>query len=281
MRSIHKNEYSRGKYYMNQDYRRSILFFTSFFVLFLLACNATFTVGYPTPTIAPPTAIPTNTDIPLSGQVELVSQPYIETNQAPAFTITAQIPQLSGSDDPRVQAFNQMLDELIQKDIAVFRQEFTNAPVTEVAANSFLEISYTLISQYADIWSFKFDFFFYTNGAAHPGDFSRTLNYDLGTGREISLGNLFIPGSNYLETISNFCITELRKQPYSDSFTTEGADPRLENYRNWNITPEGLMITFDTYQVAPGAAGPQIILVPYEQLTGMIDPQGALNTFLR
>ncbi|HSM69973.1 MAG TPA: DUF3298 domain-containing protein [Anaerolineales bacterium] len=266
---------------MNKVYRRSILFFTIFFVLFLLACNATFTVGYPTPTIAPPTAIPTNTDIPLSGQVELVSQPYIETNQEPAFTITAQIPQLSGSDDPRVQAFNQKLDELVQKEIAVFRDEFSNAPPIDVSADSFLEVTYTLVSQYNDIWSLKFFYNFYYNGAAHPGDFSQTLNYDLGEGRELSLEDLFMPGSNYLETISNFCITELRKQPYSDSFTTEGADPRLENYRNWNITPDGLMITFDTYQVAPGAAGPQIILVPYEQLTEMIDPQGTLNTFLQ
>jgi hypothetical protein len=266
---------------MNQEYRKSILLFTIFSVLFLLACNATFTVGYPTPTIAPPTATPTETIAPLSQQVTLVSQPYIETNQEPAFTITAQIPQLSGSDDSRVQAFNQKLDELIQREIAVFRQEFTNAPVAEVSTDSFLEITYTLISQYDDVWSFKFVFFFYNNGAAHPGDFSHTLNYDLGMDREISLGDLFTPGSNYLETISNFCITELRKQPYSDSFTTEGADPRLENYRNWNITPDGLMITFDTYQVAPGAAGPQIVLVPYELLTELIDPLGALKHFIQ
>ena len=266
---------------MKLEYRKTILFFISIFVLFLLACNATFTVGYPTPTTAPSTAIPTETPVPLSGQVTLVSQPYIETNQEPAFTITAQIPQLSGSDDPRVQTFNQKLDELVQKEIAVFRQEFSNAPVTEVAADSFLEVSYTLISQYADIWSFKFDFFFYNNGAAHPGDFSHTLNYDLGTGREISLGDLFTPGSNYLQMVSNFCITELRKQPFSDSFTTEGADPRLGNYRNWNITPEGLMITFDTYQVAPGAAGPQVILVPYAEINSIIEPEGPLNMYIQ
>jgi len=223
-----------------------------------------------------PTAIPTNTAIPLSGQVTLVSQPYSETNQDPAFTITAQIPQLSGSDDPRVQVINQKLDELVQTEIAVFRGEFTRGPVVEVSTNSFLEVTYALLSQYNDIWSFKFYYSFYNNGAAHPGDFSHTINYDLGTGRELALGDLFISGSNYLDAISNYCLTELRKQPYSDSFTTSGADPTLENYRNWNITPDGLMITFDTYQVAPGAAGPQIVVVPYVQLQGLIDPQGPL-----
>ncbi|HKI54191.1 MAG TPA: RsiV family protein, partial [Anaerolineales bacterium] len=225
------------------------------------------------------TAIPTNTSIPLSGQVTLVSQPYTESNQDPAFTITAQTPQLSGSDDPRVQAFNQKLDEMVQKEVVVFRQEFTNAPAIEVTTNSFLEVTYTVFPQYDDIWSFKFLFNFYNNGAAHPGEFSHTINYDLNSGRELALGDLFLAGSNYLEVISSYCITELNKQPFFDGPFTNGADPTLENYRNWNITPEGLMFTFDTYQVAPGAAGPQIVRMPYGELGGLINPDGPLGKF--
>jgi len=243
----------------------------------MLACNATFIVGYPTPTIEPPTAVSTSTDIPLSGQVALVSQPYIETSQDPAYTMTAQIPQLSGSDDPRVGTFNQSINEMVQKEIDVFRGEFTRGPFFEVSTASYLEVTYELVSQYDDIWSIKFFYNFYNNGAAHPGDFSHTVNYDLGAGHELDLSDLFLSGSNYLEVISNYCLEELRKKPYSDSFTTSGAEPTFENYRNWNITPEGLMITFDTYQVAPGAAGPQIILVPYEQLVSVIDPKGPLK----
>jgi hypothetical protein len=246
-----------------------------------LACNATFTAGYPTPTVAPPTAIPTNTSMPLSGAVSLVSQPYTESNQNPAFTITAQIPQLSGNDDPRIQTFNQILDALVQKEVAVFRQEFTRGPIVEATTSSFLEVTYDVVSQYDDIWSIKFFYNFYTNGAAHPGDFSHTINYDLGTGRELALGDLFLSGSNYLETISSYCITELGKQPFFDGSFTTGADPTLENYRNWNISPEGLLITFDTYQVAPGAAGPQIILVPYDQLRDIIDLQGPLSKLMK
>jgi hypothetical protein len=259
--------------------RKSILVIASLTVAIMLACNATFSVGYPTLTVEPPTAIPTNTSVPLSGQVTLVSQPYSETNQDPAFTITAQTPQLSGSNDPRVQVFNQKLDEMVQKEIAVFRQEFTRGPIVEVTTNSYLEVTYTLISQYNDIWSIKFFYAFYTNGAAHPGDFSHTINYDLGSGSELTLGDLFLSGSNYLETISNYCITELGKQPFFDGPFTNGADPTLENYRNWNITPDGLMITFDTYQVAPGAAGPQIVLVPYDALRDLIDSGGPLHKF--
>jgi len=247
----------------------------------MLACNATFTVGYPTPTIEPPTAVPTSTDIPLSGQVTLVSQPYIETSQDPAYTMTAQIPQLSGSDDPRVGAFNQMLNEMVQKEIDVFRTEFTRGPFFDVSVASSLEVSYELVSQYDDIWSIKFYYLFYNNGAAHPGDFSHTVNYDLNAGRELALEDLFLPGSNYLETISNYCITELSKQPFFDGSFSTGADPTTDNYRNWNIAPEGLVITFDTYQVAPGAAGPQVVAIPFEQINLIIDPQGPLKELIR
>lgn len=261
--------------------KKSILVFTSFTALFVLACNATFTVGYPTPTAEPPTAIPTDTPIPLSGQVTLVSQPYIESSQAPVFNITAQTPQLTGSDDPRVQAFNQRLNDLVQKEVVMFRQEFTNNTFDEVTTNSFLEVTYELASQYDDIWSFKFSFFFYNNGAAHPGSYSITLNYDLEAGRELALSDLFQSNSNYLETISAYCIIELGKQPFFEGPFTDGANPVQENYRNWNITPDGIMVTFDTYQVAPGAAGPQIVTIPYEQLKTVIDPQGPLSNFIR
>jgi hypothetical protein len=36
------------------------------------------------------------------------------------------------------------------------------------------------------------------------------------------------------------------------------------------------MITFDTYQVAPGASGPQTIPIPYSELQAVINPQGPL-----
>jgi len=263
--------------------KKSILVFTSFIVLFLLACNATFTVGYPTVTSEPPTAIPTETSVPLSQQVTLVSVPFIETNLGgnfPQYTITASTPQLTGSSDPRVAAFNQRLTDLIQKEVDTWRQNFQQLPITPYSNGSSLEETYSLISQTGDLWSFKFDFSFYSDGAAHPGLYSLTLNYDLSQGRELALGDLFLPNSNYLETISNYCLEELRKQPYFDSFSTSGADPTIENYRNWNITPQGLMITFDAYQVAPGAAGPQSIQIPYDQLRQIIDANGPLKAIL-
>ena len=257
----------------------------SIFLFFLLACDATFNVLVPTPTISVSTATATETPLPpLSQQLTLVSVPFIETNPGstfPSYSISAQTPQLTGSDDPRVLAFNQRLNNLVSQEVSTFRQNFQELPVTPNSNGSSLEATYTTVSQIGDLWSFKFDFSFYADSAAHPGLNSLTLNYDLGQGRELALGDLFLTDSSYLEKIAEYCTNELSKQPFSDASTLEGARPTPENYRNWNIDPGGIMITFDEYQVAPGAAGPQKVVVPYAELASIINPEGPLAVVMK
>ena len=249
----------------------------SILLLSILACNAL--APAPTATSIPSPVPPTVTPAPLlSKQLTMTGHTSEETNQTPPFRITAQTPQLTGSDDPRVAGFNQRLNELVKKEVDTWRQSFLQNTGPVVGNGSTLDATYTLISQTGDLWSFKFDFNFYSDGAAHPGLYSITLNYDLGQGKELALADLFLPNTNYLQTISNYCVSELSKQPGFEGPFAEGAQPTPENYRNWNITPEGLLITFDMYQVMPGASGPQQVLVPYSELRGLINPEGVLRT---
>jgi len=256
------------------------LFITSFTLLIILACNAL--VPAPPATPSPMAAIvPTSTPVPLSQQVTLISSPFSETNQTPPYTITGQTPQLAGSDDPRAQTFNRRLNEIIQGEVDLHRQGFLQNPVPPITEiGSSLDVTYILVSQFNNVWSLKLVFSFYSDGAAHPGHYSMTVNYDLGQGRELALGDLFLPNSNYLEAISQYCITELSKQPFFEGPFRDGAAPTPENYRNWNIAPDGLMITFDEYQVAPYAAGPQTVIVPYGEIRQIIDEQGPLSSLL-
>lgn len=277
MRSIQQTH--REEISMNPVYRKSIFASISFIVLFLLACNATFTAGYPTPTIAPPTELPTATPAPTSQPLTISRLTYEEVGQNPGFTIKAEFPAVLDNNDTGVSNFNMAAHDLVQTAIDEFKTGISQIPEDPNFTSSFLDVKFTLLSQADNIMSIKFDFSFYSAGAAHPGDYSMVLNYDLDQGRELALGDLFIPNSNYLELISNYCIEELSKQPFFTGPFTEGADPAPENYQNWNVTSNGLMITFNTYQVAPGAAGPQIIVIPYGQLTTLIDPQGPLAGF--
>jgi hypothetical protein len=252
----------------------SKILLASLALLLILACNTLTSTPTGTPSALPPTITPV---ILISQQVTLVSQPYKETNQTPPFAITSQTPQLAGSSDPRVTAFNQRLTALVTKEVDTFRQSFLQNTAPTVNNGSSLDVNYKLVRQIDDLWSFKFDFSFYSDGAAHPGLYSITLNYDLGHGQELALGDLFLPNSSYLEVISAYCSAELSKQPFFEGPFADGAQPTPENYRNWNITPDGLLITFDEYQVAPYAAGPQMVTVPYSALRSILNPQGPLG----
>jgi uncharacterized protein DUF3298 len=252
----------------------------SFALFLVLACS---TLAPPAPTAI---SIPIPDSIPLSRQVTLSSMPITEavtqSGTFPDYKITAQIPVLVGSDDPRVQAFNRVLNDLVQKQVDTYRQNFIQLPLTPLSNGSYLDATYKLMFQDGDIWSFKFDFSFYADTAAHPGLNSLTLNYDLAGARQLSLSNLFVPDSNYLETISAYCLADLKRQnPGIDDTFLQGASPTLENYRNWNITADGLLITFDTYQVAPGASGPQVVTIPYGALNGILDPSGPLSFLIK
>lgn len=250
------------------------LIIASFGVLIILACNALIPVPTSTPSPVPPTATP----VPLGEQVILSTVSTHETSQTPAYEIKADIPTLQGSTDARVVTFNTKMTNLVNHEIDRFRKNFSEIPADPTFAASFLDVTYNLLLQKGDLFSIKFDFSFYSSGAAHPGSYSITVDYDLGQGRELALEDLFLPNSDYLEVISSYCISDLKRQnPGVDDPFLQGAAPTPENYRSWNITSDGLLITFDEYQVAPYAAGPQKVIILYGVLQSLINPQGPLG----
>jgi len=256
---------------------RQTVEFVSIVMLFLQACSA-LTV---TATVTALPASPAATMIPLSRQVLLTSISFREEGQAPVYVIASQTPRLSGSDDGRVQGFNKEVAELIRTEVEYFRKNIlTEMPDNPGAGGSSFSTQYTLIFQSGPLWSLKFDFAGYAAGAAHPYHYSITFNYDLEQGRKLSLAELFPPDSGHLDVISRYCIAELSKRDigFYGGFQ-QGAEPTPENYRNWNITGDSLIITFDEYQVGPYAVGPQSVIVPFRELVTIINPKGPLAMF--
>lgn len=254
------------------------LILTGCILLAVLACNLTFTNEFPTLTALAPTATAAilSSPLPPTQQVILSSVLIQEDNPNPSYQIKVEIPTFQGDMDARVVDFNTAMTNLVNAEIDEFKKNVAELGDNTVSPNSFFDGKHSLILQSGNLWSFKFDFSVYIAGAAHPYSYSLTVNYDLGQGRQLALGDLFLSKSSYLEVISNYCITELNKREIGFDVLSEGATPTLENYRNWNITNEGLMITFDQYQVVAGAAGSQTVIVPYSELGAVIDPQGPL-----
>ncbi len=128
----------------------------------------------------------------------------------------------------------------------------------------------------------------YEAGAAHPNSSTTVLNYDVKNGKKLALADLFNAKANYLSAISSYCIKELKDRSkkdkdsmIDDEMMKSGAAARADNYRAWAITKKGLWITFDPYQVAAFAAGPQHVLVPYAALKDLIKPDGPVGSFAK
>ena len=244
----------------------------------LLACDLISTPIVPT---LPPTPSLTPTLIPVSQGLTLTSNTISETSASPVYTLTALVPLLAGSNDPRVQQFNQQAAVLVQQEVDGFKQSMAGLSNPPIANGSFFDLKYTLISPWGDILSLKVIIDTYYDGAAHPGEISKTFTFDLATGHQVNLDQLFLPGKNYLQVLSDYCKTELSGRDINFDATVTGADPLPDNYRNWNISADGLVITFDAYQVAAYVAGPQIITIPYIQIKTIIDPNGPLASYLQ
>ncbi len=244
----------------------------------LTGCGAAY---LPTPTVTP-VPPPTATSIPLGQQVTLVSADFKESQTTtPAYKITGQTPQLQGSNDPRVTAFNTSMQNLTQTEVDAFKKNMQDVIVIPEVPNSSFIFQYNLASPSgSNIISIKFTFEGFTSGAAHPYHYIKTVNYDLEKGQELTLDQVFSAGTDYLQIISDYCKTQLSRRDIGFEGFASGADPTPENYQNWNVTADGLLIAFNEYQVAPYAAGLQTVVVPYSELAQVIQQPGPLTPFL-
>src|SRR5204862_7156403 len=120
-------------------------------------------------------------------------------------------------------------------------------------------------------------------GTAHPNSNYVTVNYDIKSGRDIQLKDLFKPNSKYFAAISRYCIPKLKKKLGADAseMVDQGAAPREENYKNWCITGSGLLILFDSYQVTSYAAGPQQVMIPFSRIADLIEPLGPVGKYAK
>jgi len=209
-----------------------------------------------------------------------------ETNKESRYSIDAEYPQLDG--DARFNGFNQQARAMITKDVAAFKtSESQPSDQEETPAEtltSTLSIFYDFTIATDDLISVEFTESEYSRGAAHGNSVTIVLNYDVKNNKRLGLSDLFTAKSNYLNVISAYCIRDLREQAKKDKesmidedMMNTGTEPRADNYQASAITRKGLWITFDPYQVAAYAAGPQHVLVPYSALKDVIKPDGPIG----
>jgi hypothetical protein len=227
-----------------------------------------------------------------AGTAAVTTKKVREGGKKVGYSVNAEYPQVEGAEK-----FNQLAEGFVTKEVADFKKDAGpkrgEKDTMPEASEDSLTIRYTVRLLADELISVEFPVDYYEHGAAHGSHAFHVINYDVKSGRVLSLADLFKPGSNYLAKISEVAIRQLHRwnrdsadypggggQPYlDDEGIAAGAKPSAENYQNWTITPRGLAVTFDYYQLGAYAAGAPAVVVPYADLKEIIRPGGPLDQF--
>jgi hypothetical protein len=231
--------------------------------------------------------------VSFSDGTQVNSRRVNESIKAKRLDLTAEYPELTGSS-ANVAAFNQLVKSDVTSSLADFKKQMLAVSAEDLktlpaSMGRSIDISYNV--EYADNDLISVNFLEDTfEGGAHPNQNYFTVTYDLKQGKQLKLSDLFKPGARYLEAVSDYATRDLqnRKDPDSNEnmglaqdIFADGAKPTEENYARWNITKKGLMFTFDPYQVAAYAYGPQTVIIPYARLREIARPGGALMRMMK
>jgi hypothetical protein len=176
---------------------------------------------------------------------------------------------------PQAAALNAAINAKVQAGLAEFKTAAADngggaGPCTLTADFSVDLVSPTLIAI-----GFLEEYYL---GGASVGHEVRSTNLDVVAGAEIALESLFVDPDAAVAMLSSESRTLLTAALGSEAdpaFIDPGTEPDMANFdRGWTLSAAGLHLTFQQYQVAPGADGMPDITIPWSDLSGVIDPTG-------
>lgn len=211
--------------------------------------------------------------------MQIVNTTKHEANEELPYSIDYSYPQISGDNlSASAEKFNQLVLDMVNKSVQQFKN-YVKADMPHMQTlpdslkhNSF-RMDYTidvLKPRKQTLISLRLSIEGMQAGRAHPYHTHQVLNYNLHTGKVLALKDLFKPRANYLNTFSKYASTELNNKLQDKWMIKDGTQPLQKNYQQWNLQDKGILITFDEYQVAPYADGPQEILIPYTALKTLL-----------
>lgn len=97
----------------------------------------------------------------------------------------------------------------------------------------------------------------------------------------LNLSDLFTPESNFIKTLSDYCINDLGKQNAGLVVNGELEELKASDLKMFVGSPRGITFTFAPYAVGSYVEGSYFVLVGYGELESIINPKGPLKQFLK
>ncbi|MFA7309348.1 MAG: DUF3298 domain-containing protein [Candidatus Paceibacterota bacterium] len=175
-----------------------------------------------------------------------VSDVYASTA---TYKVEAHYPQFG------IPSVDTKIKSTVEKAVAEFESYPANPADSAVPQNEF-NGSFNSVYVGADVVSVALLLSEYTGGA-HPNTNIVSVNVDPRTGRELTLNDALAMTGKTLSQVATESLAQVETKIGADMTFPEGADPKPENYSTFIISKEKVTFIFNSYQVAPYAAGAQ------------------------
>lgn len=210
------------------------------------------------------------------------SRPVTITDHSTYYEVDAQYPEgisfpLSSRSDAGVSAETQMKNWIGER-IEEFKRNgnFANLTHDDIQILGLDQNRYTLDIRYESYEGKRTRTYVYTEhqytGGAHGNTFYRTFTFDMTTGTEVKLSDLFTPGTAHLTELSRIARAELPKQIgefADDAFIRTGTEPTEESFASFYIDGTKLVLLFPPYAVGPYALGTVSLPIPLDSLSSI------------
>ncbi|MBU1865579.1 MAG: DUF4163 domain-containing protein [Actinobacteria bacterium] len=199
-----------------------------------------------------------------------------ETSDSPPLMMTVEIPVVSGVPPEAAGAMNDLISAEMLGTADAFKAEVlaSELPIDETVPYE-LMLSYIAESVSAEILSLRFSIYMYYSGGAHGQTFLTTMNFDPQTGRLLSLNDILVPGT--IGVVANLVEQHIVDEVFGgDEGEAFEWIPVLDEAAldGWAVVADGLLFSFDQYEVGYGALGAPTIGIPWSELAAVIDPGG-------
>lgn len=164
-------------------------------------------------------------------------------------------PQLSGLPNAGVQ---QRINALLREK-AAYQPEADSRPLISYANE------YRVTLQSGSILNILYKNYAFTGGA-HGMPHQTSLLLDLTDGKRYALKDLFQPGADYQQTISQI----IKQQDKDHQLDTFQPFVKIDPNESFYLTPDSLVIFFPPYKYTPYYFGFPEFKIPYRQLSGIL-----------
>ena len=216
-----------------------------------------------------------------------------EADTSHTYSLSANYPKIDFGPDALMGVrgiaddINSQILKLINGQFAQFKQQAIEDTFSCPTRESTLEINYTTVYKDNGYLCFMFETFSDPKCAAHPMTYRTSFNYSYTGKGLLAIGDLFTPGSGWLEYISDYCIKDLNEKAKKDGLQNneanilDGAGPKENNFYTFTVNEHSLDIVFNLYRVGPYVWGFQSVSIPWKALIKMLDPKGPLGFMVK